>query len=162
MRSSIVAGICLLMAASSVTADYYLSANQVNFRILCKKSKKTWFEILSFCRSSVTAGLPKLLSIKRTQNQKMHASVKPKVQDTEVVLVCKWDSWALTADPKTLRTSKPCWETVLKLTMHAIPDLYLHPWTLPKVGNGLELILTRTWTIPLGFSCNASKITWLE
>merc|ERR1712004_566011 len=29
MRSSIVAGICLLMAASSVTADYYLSANQI-------------------------------------------------------------------------------------------------------------------------------------
>merc|ERR1712004_169026 len=33
-------------------------------------------------KSSVTAGLPKLLSIKRTQNQKMHASVKPKVQNT--------------------------------------------------------------------------------
>merc|ERR1712062_334334 len=74
-------------------------------------------------KSSVTAGLPKLLSIKRSQNQKMHAWVKPTVQDTEVVLVCKWDSWALTADPKMLRTSKPCWETVLKLTMHAIPPL---------------------------------------
>ena len=86
---SIVAGICLLMAASA-TADYYLSANQV--------SPKLFFSVpyllrdLKFSfRSFVTAVLPKQLSTKDTQSRKMHASVKPKVQVTEVVWEFKWD-----------------------------------------------------------------------
>merc|ERR1719412_3101478 len=99
MRSSIVAGICLLMAATA-TADYYLSANQIFCN--CGPTEAAFYQTFTESENACMgqthgAGYGSCLGVQmgllsadcRSQNVE---DFKPTVQDTEVVLVCKWDS----------------------------------------------------------------------